>query len=299
MLYLKLFGETTVTDESGRTVAIDLRAAKPRQILAMLALSSGPLSKDRIADLLWDEDPPKSYLGTLQSYVCLLRRGLAQERGATSAIRTVMHGYILDTDTVTTDVSQFRHLARSAFHAPTPAAALPLYRQGLDLVGGELLASDSYAGWAVREREQFALELAAFATAGARAALATGAADEAVRMARMALAQDALAEETCRILMRALVASGRRSEALKTYQRLRDDLQAELDLAPSVETRALYVEILGTVEGSGRGAAAATGDELATLLDLVRQAVGAMPGRTQATLSRALEQVVADIALAG
>ena len=299
MLHLKLFGETTLIDESGRPVAIDLGGAKPRQILEMLALGSGPLSKDRIADLLWDQEPPKSYLGTLESYVCVLRRGLAHGRGRTSAIRTVMHGYILDTDVVTTDVSQFRSLARSAAQAATPEAALPLFREALALVGGELLASESYAGWAAREREQFSLELAGCAIAAARAALETGAADEAVRMARLALAQDALGEEANRILMRALAASGHRAEALKTYLGLREALQAELGIVPSAATQTLYVELLSTDDGAARGVPSDTDDDLSTLLDLVRHAVGAMPGRAQATLNKALEQVVADLAMAG
>ena len=299
MLHLKLFGETTLIDESGRPVAIDLGGVKPRQILEMLALSSGPLSKDRIADLLWDQAPPKSYLGTLESYVCVLRRGLAHGRGRTSAIRTVMHGYILDADVVTTDVSEFRSLARAAAQAPTPEAALPLFREALALVGGELLASESYAGWAVREREQFSLELSGCATAAARAALATGAADEAVRMAQVAFAQDALGEEANRVLMRALAASGRRSEALKTYLRLRGALEAELGIAPSAATQTLYVELLGTDDGAARDLTSDRHDDLSTLLDLVRHAVGAMPGRAQATLNKALEEVVADLALAG
>jgi len=299
MLHLKLFGETTLIDESGRPVAIDLGGAKPRQILEMLALGSGPLSKDRIADLLWDQEPPKSYLGTLESYVCVLRRGLAHGRGRTSAIRTVMHGYILDTDVVTTDVSQFRSLARSAAQAATPEAALPLFREALALVGGELLASESYAGWAAREREQFSLELAGCAIAAARAALETGAADEAVRMARLALAQDALGEEANRILMRALAASGHRAEALKTYLGLREALQAELGIVPSAATQTLYVELLSTDDGAARGVPSDADDDLSTLLDLVRHAVGAMPGRAQATLNKALEQVVADLAMAG
>jgi len=299
MLHLKLFGETTLIDESGRPVAIDLGGAKPRQILEMLALGSGPLSKDRIADLLWDQEPPKSYLGTLESYVCVLRRGLAHGRGRTSAIRTVMHGYILDTDVVTTDVSQFRSLARSAAQAATPEAALPLFREALALVGGELLASESYAGWAAREREQFSLELAGCAIAAARAALETGAADEAVRMARVALAQDALGEEANRILMRGLAASGHRAEALKTYLGLREALQAELGIVPSAATQTLYVELLSTDDGAARGVPSDADDDLSTLLDLVRHAVGAMPGRAQATLNKALEQVVADLAMAG
>ena len=299
MLHLKLFGETTLIDESGRPVAIDLGGAKPRQILEMLALGSGPLSKDRIADLLWDQEPPKSYLGTLESYVCVLRRGLAHGRGRTSAIRTVMHGYILDTDVVTTDVSQFRSLARSAAQAATPEAALPLFREALALVGGELLASESYAGWAARERVQFSLELAGCAIAAARAALETGAADEAVRMARVALAQDALGEEANRILMRGLAASGHRAEALKTYLGLREALQAELGIVPSAATQTLYVELLSTDDGAARGVPSDADDDLSTLLDLVRHAVGAMPGRAQATLNKALEQVVADLAMAG
>ena len=299
MLHLKLFGETTFTDASGGPVAVDLGGVKPRQILEMLALSSGPLSKDRIADLLWDEDPPKSYRSTLESYVCVLRRGLAHGRGRAAAIRTVMHGYILDTEMVTTDVSQFRALSRAAAQAPTAGAALPFYRDALGLVTGELLASESYAGWAVREREQFSVELAACATRAAQTASATGAPDEAAQMARVAVAEDPLAEEACRMLMRALAACGRRCEALKTYLRLRDDLRSELGVAPSAETQTLYADILGSGVRAAQGPRGEAGDEISTVLELLRHAVRAMPGRAQATLNLALEQVVADLAMAG
>ena len=54
-----------------------------------------------------------------------------------------------------------------------------------------------------------------------------------------------------------------------------------------------------TDDGAARGVPSDADDDLSTLLDLVRHAVGAMPGRAQATLNKALEQVVADLAMAG
>lgn len=299
MLHLKLFGTTTLTGPSGEVLAIDACGAKPRQIMEILALSAGPVSKDRLADLLWDEHPPRSYLGTLESYVCLLRRAMGDTRGRASAIRTVTHGYVLDPAIITTDVAQFRALTSAAAGHGSPRAARELMRQAVGLVDGELLASETYAGWAARERHAFVLELAAATTSAARSALALGDLDEAVRMARLALAQDALAEEACRILMDALAASGRRAEAFRAYMRLRDDLEAELGTDPSGATRARYVTLLRDDGAEPGGTGADPDDEVRALVDLLRRAVGNMPGAVRGSVARAIDEVAAELALVG
>ena len=54
---------------TGHRVSRTLGGVKPRQILAILALAAGrPVSKEHLADLLWDGEPPKGYRGTLESY---------------------------------------------------------------------------------------------------------------------------------------------------------------------------------------------------------------------------------------
>src|SRR4051812_18044022 len=82
MMHVKLFGSTAVVIEDGAVAVTDLGGVKPRQILEILALSAGaPVPKDRLAELLWGGAPPKSYVGALERYVCVLRRRLGQGRG--------------------------------------------------------------------------------------------------------------------------------------------------------------------------------------------------------------------------
>src|SRR4051794_29501900 len=86
MMYVKLFGSPTVVTDHGSVSVTDLGGVKPRQILEILALSAGsPVPKDRLAELLWDGQPPKSYVATLEGYVCVLRRRLGQGRGRRAA----------------------------------------------------------------------------------------------------------------------------------------------------------------------------------------------------------------------
>jgi DNA-binding SARP family transcriptional activator len=299
MLDIKLFGTTRATTSAGQVTGSELGGAKPRQILAILALAHGPVSKDHLADVLWEGEPPPSYLGTLESYVCLLRRSLGEARGRRSVIGTVLHGYQLDKKAVRVDLTEFRTLLRAAQTARTSTDALEAVEKGLALVSGELLASEAYATWALRERETFRVELVSAASVGAAHALAMGDHDTTVRLARTAIGQDPLAEEAWRLLMRALCAAGRRSEALRAFFDLRGRLMAELGADPSAETADLYLEMLRSdpTTTSADGSRDAH-DEARMLVDLLRQAVSAMPRHHRSHVNPALDQVAARLALA-
>ena len=86
MIEITLFGPTVISGAGTRLVGSDLGGAKPRPLLEMLALDLGaPVAKDLLAERLWDGRPPASYIATVESYVCALRRRLglvAGRRGA-------------------------------------------------------------------------------------------------------------------------------------------------------------------------------------------------------------------------
>ncbi len=296
MLDIKLFGATVVTKD-GAVLTPGLGGAKPRQILEILALSAGTtVSKDQLADLLWDGHPPRSYLGTLESYVCLLRRGLGLSRGHGSALATVVRGYVLDPDLVTVDLHDFRRLSQHAALARhDPAEALDRLEQALDLVGGELLTGAAYASWALTEREAFRRELVATASLAATHALAVGREDIALRRARQAIAADVLAEEAWCLLMRALSATGRSTDALRAYLELRGHLAAELGTDPSAGTDDLYLQILRGGNADRPGTSRDGREEVRMLMSLLRQAVAAIPGLEQPRSNHALFRVAADL----
>jgi DNA-binding SARP family transcriptional activator len=269
MIRIKLFGPTVVEGNGVRRSAADLGGGKPRQILEMLALEPGtPVSKDLLAERLWEGQPPPSYIATLESYICVLRRRLDLGRGKTAALATTHSGYVLDPEQVEVDVAKAHALLADA---PDGAAASPArVLQALELITGTLLINEPYATWANQEREAFAAQLSTACTQAARRASVQGDASTALRLARVAVHQSHFSEAAWQELMRALWRSGERSEALRAYADLRAGMLDELGVEPGAVSRRLYVAIL-------RGSSLATArendrHELHTLLRLLRQA---------------------------
>jgi DNA-binding SARP family transcriptional activator len=277
MLHIQLFGTTTATNDACATTVTNFGGAKPRQILEILALADGvPVAKDRLADLLWDGEPPRSYVGTLESYVCLLRRKLGCAKGRAAAITTTSSGYVLDPEQVRVDLKEVREmLGRAAFG--TPAAAVHYTFAALELTGKTLLASEPYAEYAARERNAITSELVRACVHGSRQALSTGQGQQAVAIAQRGVELDRFDEAAVEQLMRALWTCGRRAEAMRCFLDLRTAMLDELAVEPGAAMQALYLEILrdegeSQIEGDGgRG-------ELRTLLNLLRQTLESMPG---------------------
>jgi DNA-binding SARP family transcriptional activator len=110
MISIELFGEVRVSRDGEPCSKLQL---KQRQILAILALSPGqPVPRERLADQLWDGAPPASYLATLDSYMCVLRRALRLEAGRSSTLATTPAGFVLQLDDrVEIDLHWFHLLA--------------------------------------------------------------------------------------------------------------------------------------------------------------------------------------------
>ena len=305
MITIRLFGPTTVTTDNGTLDGSALGGVKPRQILEILALSAGtPVPKDRLADLLWDGQPPRCYLGTLESYVCVLRRSLGLRRGRNSGINTVAHGYLLDPEVISVDLVSFRSLVRSVTsRGPAPAGlddatALARLETAVDMAAGDLLASEVYATWAIRERETARQELVDAAGRAAVHALEQQRPELALRLARLVLGRDRFAEDAWRVEMKAFCDLGRRAEALRAYCELRDLLAEELGTDPLPETTELYLETLRLDRHAGEALGRGGHDEVRMLLGLLRQAVGSIPGQRVPSSDRALALVAADLAAA-
>jgi DNA-binding SARP family transcriptional activator len=274
-LQVKLFGPTTVVlpDQS---VVTDLGGIKPRMIFEMLAVSLGtPVPKERLADKLWDGAPPRTYIGTLESYVSLIRRRLGIARGRNSAIATTSNGYLLDPAQVDVDLDEFRRLVQPT--ARTSAATLVARTQrAVSLVTGDLLASEPYADWAEHERTLFNGEYMQACGRAAENALQLDDPHVAVEMARRAIRCDTVSETSWQQLIRGLSASGARSEALRAYLDFRQLMVAELGSEPGPASRALYMELLN--EESGTTDEGASTNEVKTLLKLLRNALESFPG---------------------
>lgn len=300
-LEVSVIGPTVVTRDGVPVESQALCGLKPRQVLEVLAIHAGtPVPKDRLAELVWDGRPPRGHLGTLESYVCLLRRALGLS-GRGAGIATVMHGYLLDPAVVRVDLDRFRTLVRQEPAAKAgPAhdvARLARLEVAVGMVQGELLASETYATWAIRERERFTHELATAATEGAACAVRLGRPETAVALAQVAVRHEPYGEEAWRHLMDGLCALNRRPEALRAYLHLKDLLAEELGACPSPATTERYLAALGRwhqvdeVDGNSR-------DELRMLLALVRRTVLSVPGVDVTAVEHGLVRLAATVAAA-
>ncbi|MER5177939.1 AfsR/SARP family transcriptional regulator [Streptomyces sp. NPDC002896] len=229
-------------------------AAKPRQVLALLALNCGhPVSVSSLVDELWGDRPPRSAEATLHTYVKQLRRmigaALAPDdpRGPRDVLRRVHTGYRLDGAAGGTDAAQFERLTlagRSALERGAEAAASTLLIRALGLWRGPVLA-DVALGPVLRaealrleELRLMALE-ERFGAELRRGRHRTLIGELAALTSRFPLHENLHAQ-----LMLALYRSGRTGQALEVYRRLRHVLADELGLEPSTQVRRLHEALL-------------------------------------------------------
>lgn len=296
MIEISILGPTRVRTSHALLGADRLGGAKPRHILQVLALAEGaPVSKERLADLLWDGHPPRAYLATLESYVCVLRRTVGLGSGRAGALGTVPHGYVLDPEAVLVDVTEFRRRARAARSVVDPATAFTELQSALDMVTGELLAGEDAAGWIIAERDAFGREIASVGARAAELALELDRPATAVDLARMAVDADPLGEHGYRLLMTALWRSGRRPEALRAYTDLRRNLADELGVEPSSDVAALFVAILRARDGEHEFDAR---EEVRLLMGLLRQAVALVPAARRPAGAADLARMAAEVGAA-
>lgn len=263
MIQISLFGPTVVVNESLRLQAAELGGVKPRQLLEMLALNLGrPLSKDLLAEHLWEGQPPASYIATVESYVCVLRSRARLGHGRHAPLATTTSGYVLDPDQVQVDVVE----ARSLLGSDDPCDVA----RALDLASSELLSGALYASWAREERESFADLLTSACIRGAHTANASEGTTLALRLARAAYQRSYLSEPAACELMSALARSGERWQALRVYEELRAGMLEELGVQPGQSTTRLY---LSTLQTDATDAAARRPEEIGTLLRLLRGAL--------------------------
>lgn len=225
---------------------------KVRALFAYLLLNrEQPLSRDRLAGLLWPEHSEDASRQNLRQAVYNLRTTLENGGGKEPLLATQQHVQINPATPLWLDVEAFERLARTGIEGRADNAAEALREAGT-LYRGDLLAgfyvkeTDLFEDWLAGERERLR-ETAAAAT---RALIVhheqRGDWDEGIRTARRLAQVDPLSEEAYRHLMRCFAFSGRRARALAQYEELKKLLDSELGVEPSQETidfhRALLAE---------------------------------------------------------
>jgi DNA-binding SARP family transcriptional activator len=231
---ITLFGPPRV--ERDRTpVSFDTRKAVA--LLAHLALSDRPRSRDALCDLLWPAQDPERGRGALRRTLSTLRSAIGAEwietAGDSIGLRRA-EGLELDVD-------RFRRLAGADDAAPLALAA--------DLCSGALLE-----GFAVRDSPEFEhwVEAQARALAGELVAVLqrlvgllseSGDYATAIAYARRWLEVEPLHESAHRELIRLYALSGDRAAALAQYRDCVRTLTQQLGVAPVEETTVLFERV--------------------------------------------------------
>lgn len=196
-------------------------ARKTRAILAILCLARGKrVTRAQLADLLWDRSDGAHAQGSLRQALADLKRSVG--RLAPDLIEIDRETLRLNSEGCRVDIFE---------PGEHPEALL------IDLDG----VSPAFDRWLKSERDRFEdgfrreleSELDRLVSAGAAPELRAAAARKLVNF-------DPVHEGAVRHLMTAFVEMGDRVQAIREFERLRIELQARLDLAPSRETLAVY-----------------------------------------------------------
>ena len=197
------------------------------------------LPREHISAQIWPEADADTARSQMASAVHVLRRALEPGLATGTASRyLVQEGASLvlklgDNDWV--DYLAFERLLAEAGSATDP---LTLLEQAAALYGGDLMPEERNP-WCVAAREGMRLRRHGMLLALAEAQAAHRQFDAAASTLTQLLAANPSLEEAARRLMGLLGRQGRRSEALKLYERLRAALVEDMDAEPAADTVAL------------------------------------------------------------
>ncbi len=276
-----LLGPLSVTLDGA---PIALGGQKRRALLAVLLLDANHVvSRDRLIDALWGEDPPDTARNTIQVYVSQLRKLLPE-----GVLETAAPGYRLVVEPEAVDLFEFMRLSeegRTALGAGDAPGAADALEAALALWRGAPLADFAWEPFAQTEIVRLEeLRLAALEDR-IEADLSLGRHGQLIAELERLVAEHPLRERLRGQLMLALYRSGRQADALAVYQRARRTMVDELGIEPGESLRRLERSILAHDPSLNAPQAGATSPrrvptpptpllgrerELAALADLVR-----------------------------
>lgn len=215
-LKLTLSGAFALTRDGG---TVELKNKKAQALLAYLALTGKPHSRDHLASLLWEDRFDDQARASLRQALFALRKAVGSDA-------------IVGEEELALEPSQIE-LTESTPDDHTPYTG--------DLLPGFTTGVRGFDDWLDTERNarrneavnQYKTELES----------APDVTEVRSFLCDQILAIDPLDEETIRISMRLKADSGRRNDALTTFADFRDRLRRDLDADPEAQTLSLESEI--------------------------------------------------------
>ena len=259
-LSIRLLGSFEVLREGHLLSTDEWHTQQTRTILKVLLIRRGHVvPADQLIELLWRDDEPETARRRLHVRISQLRHALAP--GCPSAfILTADEGYLFSPEAdCWIDVDEFgAHAEAGHDHQQNRhlAEAIAEYESARALYRGDLLEEDLYADWAAGLREQLRERYLAMLAELAECYAQQGRYHRAIVCCQQVLINDPCREAVYLRLMLNYYYAGEQKQALDTFERCRDILASELDVAPLAETATLAEQIRGgtlwAVEGAPR-----------------------------------------------
>lgn len=234
-LEISLLGPPRVARD-GSAVSFDTR--KATALLAHLALTDRPRSREALCELLWPGRDTEHARAALRRTLSTLRSAIGEEwldtTGDSIALKRAPG--------IELDVERFRSLSAEG-------ASVDALREAVELSRGELLEgfalrdSPDFDAWQVAEADLARRELGAVFGRLVRALAERGEFGAAIPHARRWLELEPLHEPAHRELIRLYAWSGDRGAALSQYRDCVRTLSQELGVAPLEDTAALFEQV--------------------------------------------------------
>jgi DNA-binding SARP family transcriptional activator len=226
---IRLLGQFSLRLGDGANPAGTQLTRRAGELLQLLSLQpQRSLLNEQVVEALWPHLEPDAGSANLRKAAHHARQFVGE---ADALVLRSGRVFLLPGRTVDCDAEHFERAADSALATGDPfacAAAAALY-------GGDLLPEVRYEAWTEAPRQRLR--------------------DKYLRVLRQAndferLVQEEPGDEAAHLaLMRAELAAGRRSAALRWYGHLRDQLQQSLGLQPGPQVQALHAECVAGLQG--------------------------------------------------
>lgn len=238
----RLLGPFEVETTDGRAFSLPRR--RERALLGVLLLRANvSISMEDLIDMLWDGRLPSNPKASLQSHVSRLRVALS-EAVHEVGIHFDARGYRLTCDPHWIDVTRFRTTLRTARDDPDARARFEAFGEALRLWRGpvlaDLLAEPLRQRLCARLEEERAIATQEWVAAG----LDAGRHHELLPQLSEFVAAGPLQERLVELHVRALYETGRRTEALESFDVARRRLAEELGLDPGPDLVRLHTTVL-------------------------------------------------------
>jgi predicted ATPase/DNA-binding SARP family transcriptional activator len=217
------------------------RSRRARSLVKLLALAEGHrMHRDQAAEMLWPDADRAASANNFHQTLFTARQAL--EPGKAVCLR-LEDGFISLSDgsgqPPWVDVEQFEAAAQAAKDGSDPAAC----QAALDLYAGDLLPEDRYAEWTQQPREHLRQVYRDLLACQAQWFEARRDDTRAIEAYNRLISVDRLNEDAHTGLMRLYALCGKKAQAMRQYQMLREALYAELNVEPAGLITTLYHDI--------------------------------------------------------